>query len=187
MNDIRDIKPLLTMDNPWLPAALAALGLLLILLGIYLWWRLRPKKAPVVEEAPQVSPYELAQQLLQGLADERLIEQDLVAEFYLRLSRIVREFLESLFGFPATGFTSRELLRALTEKRVGAQLVQLVDQFYQHCDLVKFTSNRASQQEMQEALAKARRLVDETQRLLGNQRGSSMSAMIIEQDHVAVR
>lgn len=174
MNDILDIKPPLTLEFPWVPVALTAAGLALMLLGLWLWLRSRGRQPPAAAPEPaRLSPYDLALELLKALDAEGLIEQDLVAEFYLRLTRIVRELFETVHGFPATGATSRELVRALGERRVGAQFVQQVEQFFQACDLVKFTSNRATRQEMREALEMARKLVAETRRQAGDGRGAA--------------
>lgn len=174
MSDILDIKPGLTLEFPWLPVVLTAAGLALMLLGLWLWLRSRGRQQPATAPEPvRLSPYDLALELLKALEAEGLIEQDLVAEFYLRLTRIIRELFEVIHGFPATGATSRELVRAMSERRVGAQFVQQMEQFFQACDLIKFASNRATRHEMREALKMARKLVTETRRQAGDGRGAA--------------
>jgi hypothetical protein len=113
MEDIHEIKPLLSLAVPWLPLLILALILLLLLalLGWFLWRRRRRQQTvpPPSEPAkPAVPPRE------QALSALRHLSSDLPPErFYLQLEAILKEFLSQMHQLPVQGYTQAELLDLL--------------------------------------------------------------------------
>ena len=120
------------------------------------WWR-RP------EELPPVPPHVIAYEQMRKLIEDRLPENGKIEEYYVRLSDICRHYLENRFGLRAPEMTTEEFLMVMAETNFLAEAHKnLVREFLEHCDLVKFAKYGPSTEEMEEAFAAAKRLVDET-------------------------
>lgn len=113
MEDIHEIKPLLSLAIPWLPLLAVALVLLglLALLGWWLWRR-RRRKPPVIPPPAPVQPAVPPRE--QALSALRHLSSDLPPErFYLQLEAILKEFLSQMHQLPVQGYTQTELLDLL--------------------------------------------------------------------------
>ncbi len=116
--DIADIKGPLSARRAWWPWLLAAA------LGALAWeayrrWKARPAVEggePVTEEPP-VSPEDAAETALAALAAEGLWERGEHAAYYLKLTEILRAYLEARYGEPATAMTSVEVARLVKAQR----------------------------------------------------------------------
>ncbi|MBF2054835.1 MAG: DUF4381 family protein [Candidatus Sericytochromatia bacterium] len=113
MEDIHEIKPLLSLAIPWLPLLIVTLLLLclLVLLGWWLWRRRRRKQQappPPAPVQPAVPPRE------QALKALRALQTDLPPDrFYLQLEAILKQFLSQIHHLPVQGYTQAELLDLL--------------------------------------------------------------------------
>lgn len=162
---IKDIAPPVPLVRRGLPAwvwlaasALAAGGLVA---GAWWWYRRqrRPRPAPVVQRPAHV----LALAALEQLQRQDLIGQARIDEFYIRLSGILRRYVELRFGLRAPEQTTEEFLATvLATGGLIAAHRDLLDAFLQHCDLVKFARHRPTMSDMEEALASAKNFVEYT-------------------------
>jgi hypothetical protein len=86
--------------------------------------------------------------------------------WYVELSDIVRRYLEDRYGVRAPELTTEEFLQ---EARRFAELKrahrEVLTSFLEHCDRVKFAAYHPDPSESKEALAAARRFLDETRML----------------------
>jgi hypothetical protein len=136
--DIADIKGPLAAGRAWWPWLLAAL------LGAAAWeaWRRlrrRPGEGPAPEPAaPPVPPEVAAARALAELAASGLWERGEHAAYYLRLTDVLREYLEARYAAPATAMTSVEVARLLKDKRPDLRLAASTRELLQRADLVKF-------------------------------------------------
>lgn len=118
--------------NPW-PIAAGVAATLAVVGGLALWRRLRKKKAlpPPPPDPPHVvalRDWEAAR--LAGLDDHALA---------LRLSIILRVYLEAITGFPATSRTTREILGAVErEALLSVALRQRARHVLDATDRLKF-------------------------------------------------
>ncbi len=160
--ELRDIKgpraarPLLW---PWLLGLLAAAAL-------HWAWRRRKSESPALATPPvEVRPAEaVAEAELAALEASGLWEEGRHKEFYLRLTEILRRYLERRIDAPATRLTTAELARALRRVELGPGLLALFKDLFDRADLVKFAKVAARPSWGAADLAAARRLVRETTR-----------------------
>lgn len=153
------------------PVALARRGMLLWmwmalggLLGIAcfggIWWYRRRRHFP---HPPPLPAHVLALLALQQLQQQDLIARQRVEEYYVRLSNILRRYVEWRFGLRAPEQTTEEFLVAvLATGGLIATHRNLLSAFLQHCDLVKFARHQPSPDDMQQAWESARGFVEQT-------------------------
>ena len=99
-----------TIAIGWLVAA--GLAVVLAILGVVV---LRRRKRRPVEPRRQ-TPEEIAQAALARLLAENLPARGLVKEFYLRLTGIVRQYVEDTTGIRAPEQTTEEFLRDMRSR-----------------------------------------------------------------------
>lgn len=161
---LKDIAPPATLVPRVLPAwgwlGLVALGGLDLL--AHAWWYARRQRyapPPVVHQPAHV----LALAALARLQHPDPSDARRCEAFYVRLSDIVRRYIELRFGLGAPEQTTEEFLTTVV--RTGGLLVthrDALDAFLQHCDLVKFARFQPTPDDMQQALASATRFVEHT-------------------------
>ncbi len=141
-----------------LPVVLAAA----LLAGAVLLIR-RRKRAAYVAPVKRIPPHELALNELEKLMADRLVEQGEYKLFYIRLSDILRHYIENRFGLRAPERTTEEFLVELgASDRLAANHKILLRDFLRHCDLVKFAKLEPGYTETQEAAESCRRFVLDT-------------------------
>jgi hypothetical protein len=148
---ILPIKPLWLKILPW------GCGVIIFLACIYIlfrWFQNRRQKARVITLDP---PHIQARNELERLQGEGLFEKGEVKAFYFRFSEIMRQYLESLRGFPAAEYTTEEISsRVKTEE--DRKLIPLLKQ----ADLVKFADHRPTPARKEEAFAQALAYIEMT-------------------------
>lgn len=142
---------------PWLLALLTAAA-------AYWAWKRRKPALPAPAAAPvEVRPPEVvAEAELAELEASGLWTEGRHKEFYLRLTEILRRYLERRCGVPATRLTTSELARALRRAELERGLLSLFKDLFDRADLVKFAKIPALPSWGAADLAAARRLVRET-------------------------
>jgi hypothetical protein len=139
----------------WVAAALAA-GVLAIVAGIVV---MRRRKRPVAE-APRLSPEEIAREALARLLSENLPARGLIKEFYLRLTGIVRQYVEDTTGIRAPEQTTEEFLRDMRSRQAfpREQGIRLAE-FLEAADLIKYAGQTPEEGQIEEAIARAHEFV----------------------------
>jgi BatD DUF11 like domain len=142
----------------WLAGAVAGGGLL----SAGLWWLVR-RRRPQHLVVPPEPAHRLALAALQRLQRDDLIGQQRCEEFYVRLSAIVRHYVEWRFGVRAPEQTTEEFLATVLHTGgLVASHRDLLSVFLQQCDLVKFARYQPSADDMQQAFASAKDFVEHT-------------------------
>jgi len=166
--EINDIKgPLSLPENTALQILLIGLVLLLILLAIagFLYWQKIPRDMKPIEV--QLRPEETALQELEKLLAEDLLARGEVKLFHLKISDILRHYIESRFGFRAAERTTEEFLTELSEAKspgdslLGSHKTLLAD-FLSQCDLVKFAKHEPTIAESEKTVSLCRKFIEET-------------------------
>lgn len=145
----------------WLPAwwpwaAGAALGLAAVVGGALLWQQRALART-------QLTAYDRALRRLQRLEGRGWPEADAADAWYVELSDVVRRYVEDRYAVRAPELTTEEfLLEARRSVRFSAVRRQLLSAFLERCDRVKFARYSPDAGESSEALATARRFLDET-------------------------
>jgi len=163
-NDKDDIRPLAgpAEIKGALPAWVFVVFILLIA-GIAVFVYLKKKKEK--EEKPALPPApaeEIARDALSALKEAKLIEKGLIKEYYIRLSDIIRTYIENKYRIFAMDRTTWELFQEMRSKRIERSHVDKINYFFEDCDMVKFAKYTPIQKEIEEAYKKAEEIVDMT-------------------------
>src|SRR5262245_1140736 len=139
----------------WIAAA-GALGVLAVL--AYVLIRRRTQR-PV--EPRRQTPEEVAHAALAQLLAENLPARGLIKEFYLRLTGIVRQYVEDTTGIRAPEQTTEEFLRNIRSRAVfpPERSVRLAD-FLESADLVKYAGQLPDEGQIDQAVARAHEFVN---------------------------
>jgi len=165
--DIRPLKAQQELPVPlplWIWFALAAV---VLALALFLWHRRRRRRRVVIAPAaPAIAPHEAALVELRKLEAQQLPASGRIKEHYVRLSEILRQYLEAApqFGFTALEETTDEIRRELRARGYKPQLVQTLLALCEEADLVKFAKMQPTILECDAALDRVRRFVNETAR-----------------------
>jgi hypothetical protein len=156
IEDVVDIK----FDYFWVKIC----GTLAVLagIGIAIYYRFRPKKAVEVKEIYRPA-HEIAFEMLRRLAEEKLVEQGKIKEFYEKLSICLRQYIEDRFMLRAPEQTTEEFLEELRKSNIlEPQHKRELKGFLEHCDLVKFAKYQPTNEQINESLTMAEKFVDNT-------------------------
>jgi len=155
--DIRDIRGPKFVRPDWLIPALVSAGVLLALCTYGVWrWRRR-------RESPRtLLAFELALQRLEEI--RALMKPAAARDFGIAVSDIVREYIERRFDVVATQRTTEEFLQALLQdsNEALARHRELLAEFLQQCDFVKFAGASLGVADMESLFRSARGFVLET-------------------------
>jgi hypothetical protein len=142
---------------PWIAAPLAAL------LAGTAWWLYRKRCERLMPPPPPRPPYDIALEALDRLLAEHLLELGDYKQFYFRVSDILRRFIEHRFGLHAPERTTEEFLAELDRSKALPERHQmLLQDFLDHCDLVKFAKHEPESEEISRTVESCRDFVVET-------------------------
>ena len=155
--DIRDAVEISDARWAWWAGAVALAAAALA--GV--WW-LRARGRGAAPE-PELTPHERARRDLSRLELERLPERGEVEPFYVRLSGIVRTYVEGRFGIAAPDRTTQEFLReASRDPRLAGENERELAGFLRAADMVKFAEARPDPESCTRSLESMRSFVERT-------------------------
>jgi len=165
--DIRDIKPPLEIERDWMRIIrFVAAGVIIVLIGIlvfiYIKRRREGKSFLPYREKPKRPPHEIALEELEQLLDEQLLEQGQIKQFYIRISEIIRRYIEGRFFIVAIEMTTTQLIDNMNEAEIEHEDIRLVEDFLMQCDLVKFAKYIPTSEENQKVIDQAFELINKT-------------------------
>jgi hypothetical protein len=159
---LADLEPMLppqpvpqAFATGWLVASgLGVLLAILVVLGLR-----RRKRQPI--EPRRQTPEEIAHAALALLLAENLPGRGLVKEFYLRLTGIVRQYVEDTTGIRAPEQTTEEFLRDMRSRAAfpPERSVRLAE-FLEAADLVKYGGQQPEEGQLEQAIARAHEFVN---------------------------
>lgn len=122
-------------------------------------WATRTKKGIVVPPKKK-PPEEVANMQLEQLLSEDLPARGLIKEFYLRLTGIVREYIEGSTGIHAPEQTTEEFLRdtRTTEYFAADQSLRLKE-FLEAADMVKYAGQQPDHVQVELSILRAREFI----------------------------
>ncbi|HVX11232.1 MAG TPA: DUF4381 family protein [Pirellulales bacterium] len=127
----------------------------------FLAWRRRARRQ---------SAYQIARARLDRLLARPRPTGELVGEFYVELSDIVRRYLEDRFEFRAPELTTEEFLASVGQSPdLSRDHQTLLRSFLREADLVKFAGMQPSNEDIERSLDAARRFLEETREEAGRQ------------------
>jgi len=147
-------------SRPYIAIA-AALVALAGVVGVIVWQRRRRPGAP---EARSIPAHEIAYDQLEKLIKEQLIEQGQFKLFHIRISDILRHYIENRFALRAPERTTEEFLNEIRDSGLlDARQKILLREFLNHCDLVKFAEHQPTNGEIQKTFDNCKQFILETQ------------------------
>jgi hypothetical protein len=131
---------------------------ILLAIGLLVWSRKRKAKQEI--GPPPLSPSEIAHRALSQLLAENLPSQGRVQEFYIRLTGIVRVYIEGTTGVRAPEQTTEEFLRTMHSRNLfsPAHSVRL-QEFLEAADMVKYAGQQPNPEQIELSIARAREFV----------------------------
>jgi 2Fe-2S ferredoxin len=145
--------------RPWWWWAIAAAA---VVVGGVAVWKLLSRRAPDAPE-PELPAGEWAMLELARLEQERLPERGEVEGFFVRLSDVVRAYVERRFAIAAPDRTTQEFLReAAHHPDLAGEHERTIGAFLRSADMVKFAAARPGTDTCDNALAAMRGFVERT-------------------------
>jgi len=162
MPDLANLAPMLPpvpleqSYNTWWIAAMGA-GLAIVI-AIVLW--LRREQGPTTTQERQLTPDEIARAALERLLSENLPAAGLFKEFYVRLTSVVRYYIEGTTGLRAPEQTTEEFLYAMRSKGVfSAERSMRLKEFLEAADMVKYAGQQPGAEQIELSILRAREFV----------------------------
>jgi len=159
---LRDIKDVIALPVSipwwcWLAGGLALLAIIGLILFIL------KKNSP--KKQKQIPPHERALHALKSARD--LMTPDQSRAFAIKMAEILRRYIEERFHLFRPNLTTREFLQALTRQtdmKNSALLAydNLLKDWLNHCDMVKFARYRLPEEEMEQMLVQVRGFIQTT-------------------------
>ena len=170
-NAITDIKgnievPLTFMDyvEAYWHYAAGLYGIMAIIMLLYYYFKhkkFKPKEEEI-EKIPGIPAHELALQRIINLEDKKMWQSGKFKEYHVRLSEIIREYLENRYNILALEQTTEEILADLKPIRMDAEVRQNLKDLFQLMDLVKFAKQQPSSSENESAMVWSKELIQKT-------------------------
>lgn len=139
--DIKDIKGIIEVPYTfwdYFPYVLILIGISIVAYLVYFFIKKRKKKIEKAEEL-KLPPHIVAINELKQLDSEKLWQKSEVKQFHIRLTNIIRKYIERRFGIPALEMISSEIIDALEKSNeIEKDLVQKLRRSFEISDLVKF-------------------------------------------------
>ncbi len=163
--DIREIKAPLSIARSWwalLPWLLLAAALGAGALYLHRRRQARPA-AGIAKPQPPPRPHHLvALEALDKLERSSMLERGQVKRWHVRVSEIIRAYVEGQLEVPALEMTTGEVVSGLRTAALGERITDAFHTFLARCDLVKFAKLRPGADASRELLGAARSLVEMT-------------------------
>lgn len=163
--EIRDIKGPLSISRNWwtlLPWLLLVAALAWGALHLHRRRRARPAFV-AARPAPPPRPFHLvALEALDELERSALLERGHIKTYHVRVSEIIRSYVEGQLEVPALEMTTGEVADGMRGAALGHAITESFRTFLDRCDLVKFAKLRPGVDDSREAMGMARSLVGMT-------------------------
>jgi hypothetical protein len=164
--DIKDVKPPLSIPLTWAEVALyTAIALLVAAAAFfsYRYWKKRKSKKPAEVYIPPPRPaHVVALHRLAILKEKKLWQKGLIKEYYSEITEILRYYVELRFHLRALEHTTDEILEGLTLYHLPQDVIAGVERILRRADLVKFAKYQPEIPEHEEMMSVAYDIVEKT-------------------------
>lgn len=141
-------------------------GVILLILFIYLYIRFLKKRRKNIEEESfelKLPSHQIAYQQLKELQESDLLERGEIEEYFTRLSRIVRQYIENRYDVKAQEMTTQEFLeKALGQLSLNNSQKLSLKEFLYKSDMVKYAKHIPPVEQIEDTYNSAKRFIDET-------------------------
>lgn len=163
--DIKDVKPVISIPYDWQKLSLIVLGILILLAIILFVYRKYFKKENEEKKIVKrivLPPHKIAYKKLSELESEKIWQSGNIKEFHSRITEIIREYFEKRFGFNSLEMTTDETIRKLLEQNISDEVVTITRKFLENADMVKFAKFTPMPSVNEEMMKEAYKIVDLT-------------------------
>ena len=169
--DIRDVKPPVEIPANYrriifISSVVFVVLLIAILLFIFIKRYREGKSLIPMRAKPPRPPHEVALEALEKLLAEKLLEQGKVKEFYIEISGIVRRYIEGRYHIVALEMTTYQLLENMRQANIDQSYIDMMTEFLELCDLVKFAKYVSGENENKRTIQLAFDFVNRTKLVL---------------------
>ncbi|MDX2360470.1 MAG: hypothetical protein QNK23_06665 [Crocinitomicaceae bacterium] len=123
-------------DNWWV------LLIIVVLIGAFLFWKLRKKREPEVFVQRSESLKDRAIKKIEVLDDKKLWEHEQLKEHFVELSYILRTYLTERYKISLLEKTTYETTLLLTKKGLNEDTVKVIVRILSQADMVKFAKSK---------------------------------------------
>lgn len=160
--DLANLEPMLppvAIAPSWSLWWIAVIVFVAILVAFWFFYRRRQRRERVVHVRQQ-TPEEIAQAALVQLLSENLPAAGLFKEFYVRLTGVVRCYIEGTTGLKAPEQTTEEFLREMRSKVIfSAERSVRLTEFLEAADMVKYAGQQPGAEQIELSILRAREFV----------------------------
>ncbi len=165
--DIRDIKPPIDPPKQYgqiILIAVIILGALLLALFVFYYLKRRKEGKSLIprKEQPPRPAHEIALEALEKLVQSDLLAVGKVKEYYIELSDIIRQYIGNRYFIYAMEMTTSQLLDEMRNEGIDDEYIEMMREFLNNCDMVKFAKYIPSDDENQNTTQIAFDFVDKS-------------------------
>jgi hypothetical protein len=163
---IKDVKEPIKIPLDWKIILMWVLiGLIIVGLAIYLYWRYKKKKMPEVIKERKVlqrPPHVIALYELRALEDQQLWQKGKIKDYHSKITEIIRRYFQDQFYLPALELTTSEAMQYLKQVRRAESILDTTYNFLSNADLVKFAKFQPMASINEEMMKQAVEIVEKT-------------------------
>ncbi len=152
LNGLQSNSKLLAIKHRLIPIIMILLALLVV--SVLVWSALHKRRKEHLKATVQ-TPQQWAAEQLQKLLESNLAQQD-VKQFYIKLTLIVRHFIEQTTLINAPELTTEEFLHKISSGQVFSDVERMkLKQFLEQADMVKFAKYEPGEASLRSAVHSA--------------------------------
>jgi len=143
--EIKDIKGPLEVPLDWKSYLIYLLILIVLIIGGYFgykYWKNRRKVQPDLGYDPSIPPYILALEALKQLESEKLWQGGYVKKYFIKLTDIVRVYIERQFPIKAMEMVTPDIISELRKNNFEQNLINDMSELFSLADFVKFAKHQ---------------------------------------------
>jgi hypothetical protein len=160
-DDIRPLKDVVEIGGRFPAAYIIILVLIALAVPVFIYFKNKKKTEEKLVLPPRLAE-EIAKDALKALKEMRLAEKGLIKEYYIRLSDIIRTYIENRYRIFSMDRTTWELFQEMKSKRIERSHADKINYFLEDCDMVKFAKYTPDQKEIEEIYKKAEEIIETT-------------------------
>lgn len=161
--DIREIKSMVavSLTDPRLFWLRVGLIILMVVVIVFIWRRRQQIRLTRARAEARIRPTAAARLALAQLKKAPYQPRQ-AADFYLELSRILRQYMEQRFLFRSMEMTTSEIKKVLPEELDNPSTAVLIGQLLEQSDLAKFTGQSQSRNRWRNDVDLVERIIERT-------------------------
>ena len=143
--DIKDIKGPLEVSIDWEGYLIYLIILIAVLVIAYFgygYWKKRKQVLPDLGYDPSIPPYVLALEALKQLDSEKLWQGGYVKKYFIRLTDIIRIYIERQFKIKAMEMVTPEIISSMRAFGFENSLINDMSELFSLADFVKFAKHQ---------------------------------------------